>query len=110
MLLTLCFSRLSQYKAFNLVAHKLFLQKLKYYKINKLSLSWFELYISHRTQQVNINTSQSKSGNVLCFYFRSSVIFIIKNDLPLFIGDLIRSVDLYADDMTMYDIGLNKIC
>ena len=34
------------------------------------------------------------------------LIFI--NDLTLFIGDSIRSVDLYADDTTLYDIGLDK--
>ena len=34
------------------------------------------------------------------------MIFI--NDLPLFIGDSIRSVDLYAGDTTLYDIGLDK--
>ena len=52
-------------KAFDLVDHKLLLQKLKHYKINKLSLSWFELYLSHGTQQVNINTNQSKTESVL---------------------------------------------
>ena len=52
-------------KAFDLVDHKLLLQKLKQYEINKLSLSWFESYLSHRTQQVNINTNQSKTGSVL---------------------------------------------
>ena len=34
------------------------------------------------------------------------MIFI--NDLPLFIEDPIRSVDLYVDDTTLYDIGLDK--
>ena len=52
-------------KAFDLVDHKLLLQVLKDYKINKLSLSWFELYLSHGTQQLNINTNQSKTGSVL---------------------------------------------
>ena len=34
------------------------------------------------------------------------LIFI--NDLPIFTEDSIRSVDLYADDTTLYDIGLDK--
>ena len=34
------------------------------------------------------------------------LIFI--NNLPLFIEDSIQSVDLYADDKTSYDIGLDK--
>ena len=68
-------------KAFDLVDHKLHLQMLKHYKINKLSLSWFESYLSHRIQQVNINTNQSKTGSgykrTTGFHFRSSVIFYI---------------------------------
>ena len=60
-----------------------------------------------------INTSPSKTGNVLCAVPQGSIsgplyflIFII--DLPLFIGDSILSVALYADDTTLYGIGLFK--
>ena len=85
----------------------------KHYKINKLSLSWFESYLSHRTQQVNINTNQSKTGSVLYGVPHGSILgpllyFEFINDLPLFIGDTIRSVYLYADDTTLYDFGLDK--
>ena len=100
-------------KAFDLEDHKLLLQNVKHYKINKLSLSWFESYLSHRTPQVNINTNQSKTGSVLYGLPQGSILgpllfFIFINDLPLFIGDSIRSVDLYANDTTLYDIGLDK--
>ena len=81
--------------------------------INDLSRSWFELYLSNRTQQVNINTNQSNTENILCGVPRGSILgpllfLIFINDLPLFLGHAIQSVDLYADDTTLYDIGLDK--
>ena len=62
---------------------------------------------------MNNNLNQSKTGNVLCCVSQGSIIvpllcLIVINDLRLFIGDSIRSVDLYADDTTLYDIGLYK--
>ena len=33
---------------------------------------------------------------------------IFKNDLPLDLKDSMRSVDLYADDTTLYDIAPDK--
>ena len=52
-------------KSFDLVDHKLLRQNVEQYKINDLSLSWFESYLSYRTQQVTINVNQSKSDSVL---------------------------------------------
>ena len=58
---------------------------------------------------MNINTNQSKTGSVLWVpFFGPLLFFIFINDLPLFIGDSIRSLYLYADDTTLYDIGLDK--
>ena len=62
---------------------------------------------------MNINTNQSKTGSVLYGASQGSILgtllfLIFINDLPLFIEDSIRSVDLYADDTTLYDIGLDK--
>ena len=47
-------------------------------------------------------------GHNTFFRFRSSAILIVIDELYLFIGDVIRSVNLYADDSTLYDIGLDK--
>ena len=44
-------------KAFDLVDHKLLLNKLDIYRFSSLSLSWFKPYLSNRTQQVVINNS-----------------------------------------------------
>ena len=100
-------------KAYNLVDHKLLLQTLKHYKINTLSPAWFESYLSNRTQQVNINRNQLKTRNAICGLPQGSILglllfLIFINDLLLFIGDSIQSVDLYADDTTLYGIGLDK--
>ena len=64
---------------------------------------------------MNINTNHSKTGNVIYGVPQCSIlgsllflILICINDLPLFIEDPIRSVDLYVGDTTLYDIGLDK--
>ena len=40
-------------KAFDLVDHKILLNKLKCYKCDVNCLSWFESYLSNRTQRVS---------------------------------------------------------
>ena len=52
-------------KAFDLVDHNLLLNKLRIYRFNDLSLSWFKSYLSKRTQQVVINNLSSSSGDVV---------------------------------------------
>ena len=53
-------------KAFDLVGHKIVLNKLKCYKCNEKCLSWFELYLSSRTQCVSLNYTLSKPASVTC--------------------------------------------
>ena len=66
------------------------------------------------TQQVNINTNQPKNYNALCGVPEGSILgplllFYSINASPLFIVISIRSVDIFADDTTLYDNGLDKI-
>ena len=41
-------------KAFDLVDHQILLKKLQCYKFNDSCLSWFESYLSYRTQRVSL--------------------------------------------------------
>ena len=46
-------------KAFDLVDHKLLIQKLECYKFNENTLKWFISYLSNRKQSVHIGDTQS---------------------------------------------------
>ena len=47
-------------KAFNMINHDIFLEKLKYYGIHGLPLNWFKSYLSDRYQCVKINNAKWK--------------------------------------------------
>ena len=100
-------------KAFDLVDHNLLLNKLRIYRFNYLSLSWFKSYLSNRTQHVVINNLSSSSGDVVCGVPQGSILgpllfLLFINDLPLSLKNSPISVDLYADDTTLYSTALDK--
>ena len=99
-------------KAFDLVDHQLLLNKLRIYRFSDLSLSWFKSYLSNRSQQVVINNSSSTS-DVVCGVPHGSILgplllLLFINDLPLSLKHLPISVDLYADDTTLYGTASDK--
>ena len=53
-------------KAFDLVDHKILLNKLKCYKCDVNCLSWFESYLSNITQRVSLNNNLSTPASVKC--------------------------------------------
>ena len=51
-------------KAFDLVDHKILLNKLEIYGIKDEALLWFDTYLTNRKQQVTINNNQSEYKNI----------------------------------------------
>ena len=81
--------------------------------MSALSLSWLKSYLSHRTQQAVINNSSSNIGDVVCGVTQGSILcpllfLLFINGLPLSLKNSPISVDLYADDTTLYRTSLNK--
>ena len=91
-------------KAFDLVNHKLLLQKLKLYKCDDDSLDWFTSYLSDRIQRVQINQSNSAPSKITSGVPQGSILgpllfLLFINDMPQFLTDSAEL--LYADDATL---------
>ena len=100
-------------KAFDLVDHKILLNKLKCYKCDVNCLSWFESYLSNRTQRVSLNNNPSTPASIKCGVPQGSILgpllfLIFINDLPLVLQNYVV-VDLYADDTMFYDFQFDII-
>ena len=75
-------------KAFDLVDHQMLLKKLQCYKCNDSCLSWFESYLSNRTQRVSLNNKLFDASDVIHCVSQGSILgpllfLIFKIDFPL---------------------------
>ena len=91
-------------KAFDTVSHNILLQKLKYYGVDGLTLSWFESYLSNRQQQCVVGNCTSKPRKLTCGVPQGSILgpllfLIYINDLPACLQ--CTTPRMYADDTTL---------
>ena len=96
-------------KAFDLVDHSLLLKKLGVYKCSEHFIEQMDSYLCQRTQVVSIHGKLSRICDIKCSVPRGSVLgpllyLIFINDLPLVLSEKVHSIDLYADDTTIYDM------
>ena len=91
-------------KAFDTVSHEILLRKLERYGIRGPVLSWFNSYLSGRTQCVRIDSTLSSERAVSCGVPQGSVLgpllfLLYINDLPSISENV--HFTLFADDTTL---------
>ena len=91
-------------KAFDTLDHKILLDKLKYYGIQGIALTWFENYLTGMTQYVQFNGINSNLVDITTGVPQGSVLgpllfLIYINDLPN--ASKIFHAILFADDTSL---------
>ena len=88
-------------KAFDMVEHKILLEKLKHYGIRGPALKWLESYLNNRKQYVYLNGSESSTTTIDYGVPQGSILgpllfLIYINDMPN-LAEFAKFI-LYADD------------
>jgi hypothetical protein len=104
-------------KAYDVLDHKLLLEKLNNYGIRGIAYSWIESYLANRKQYVELNSKKqgkimSSTRDICMGVPQGSILGPIL--FSLFINDLPRNIPdvkmvLYADDTNMLITGKNVI-
>ena len=61
-------------KAFDTIDHKILINKLSYYGVRGIILSWFNDYLSNRKQYVNFRSNNSSKSDITCGVPQGSIL------------------------------------
>ena len=97
-------------KAFDTVDHQILIQKLKYYGVRGIALTWIENYLSERQQFVLYNNTESNILPITCGVPQGSILgpllfLLYINDLPNICDN--ANFVLFADDTNILFKGPN---
>ena len=99
-------------KAFDTVDHDILFEKLEYYCVRGIALSWIKSYFSDRKQFVQFNNTCSAFKSITCGVPQGSILgplmfFIYINDICN-VSDVAKLI-LFADDTNLFFSHINPV-
>ena len=88
-------------KAFDTIDHEIILRKMAYFGADQATITWFQSYLSNRTQRCNVSGRLSTPSTISCGVPQGSILgpllfLMYINDLPNCLRE--ASPRMFADD------------